>query len=66
MLSNIYVNRHCDAIFLYGDFNAGIGSLNVTSEFDNTTIPQRQVIDKTVNQHGHSFLDFLMKPKCAS
>ena len=42
----IYVNSDCDAIFLCGDFNARIGSLNDTSEFDNITIPQRQVIDK--------------------
>ena len=63
MSSDIYVNSDYDAIFLCGDFNARIGSLNDTSEFGNTTIPQRQAIDKTVKQHGHSFLDFLNEAK---
>jgi hypothetical protein len=45
-----------------GDFNARIGSLPDTIEgFD--VIPPRTVIDTTLNQHGHEFLDFLNDAK---
>ena len=38
VLSNIYVNSDCDTIFLCGDFNARIGSVNDVSEFINKNI----------------------------
>ena len=45
------------------DFNARIGSLDELTEFDDVDIFKRQVIDKTINQHGHSFIEFLNEAK---
>ena len=53
VLSNIYINNDCDAVFLCGDLNARIGALDDLSEFDDVNIVNRQVIDNTINQHGH-------------
>ena len=63
VLSDLYVNNDCDATFLCTDMNARIGSLNDIAEFDDVNIAQRHVIDKTINQHGHSFIEFLNEAK---
>ena len=63
VLSNIYINNDCDAIFVCGDLNAIIGALDDLSEFDDVNSVNRQVIDKTINQHGHSFIEFLNEAK---
>ena len=63
VLSNIYINNDCDAVLVCGDLNARIGALDDLSEFDGVNIVNRQVIDKTINQHGHSFTEFLNEAK---
>ena len=61
ILGDIYSNSDCDAIYLCGDLNARIGSLEDISEFD--IVPKRSVLDNSVNQHGHSFIEFLNEAK---
>ncbi|CAG2201499.1 unnamed protein product [Mytilus edulis] len=62
VLSQIYLNYDVDAIFLLGDFNSRLGNLkDVSTEFDNVTT--RETIDKTHNQHGQSFSEFLNDSK---
>ena len=63
VLSNIYINNECDSIVVSGDFNARIGSLDDLTDFDDVNIIKRHVIDKTINQHGHSFIEFLKEAK---
>ena len=42
--------------YLLGDYNARIGSTTDTFDgFDN--IPDRHVLDQTINQLGHDFID---------
>ena len=48
---------------MFGDFNARIGSLDDLTDFDDVNILKRHVLDKTINQHGHSFIDFLNEAK---
>ena len=50
-LSLVYIYNECDAVFLCGDLNSRIGSLDDTSDFDDINIPCRKIIDKTTNQH---------------
>ena len=62
LLSQIYLNEDVDNIVLCGDFNARIGALkDYITEVDN--LPVRNVIDESVNQHGHSLVDFLHESK---
>ena len=61
ILGDIYSNCDCDAIYLCGDFNARIGTSRDISDFD--VIPERSVLDNSVNQHGHSFVEFLNEAK---
>ena len=61
ILGDIYSNSDCDAIYLCGDVNARIGTLEDISEFD--IVPKRSVLDNSVNQHGHSFIEFLNEAK---
>jgi hypothetical protein len=62
ILTQIYGNSDSDSIFILADFNARIGSLSdILDDTDN--IPQRNVIDKSINQHGHDFLEFLNDAK---
>ena len=61
ILGDIYSNCDCDAIYLCGDFNARIGTSRDISDFD--VIPERSVLDNFVNQHGHSFVEFLNEAK---
>ena len=63
VLSSVYINNDCDAVFVCGDFNARIGDIDELSEFDDIDIVKRHVIDNTVNQHGHSFIEFLNEAK---
>ena len=37
--------------------------MNDISGFDDVNIPKRRVIDATLNQHGHSFIEFLNESK---
>ena len=62
-LSLVYSYSECDAVFLCGDLNSRIGSLDDTSDFDDINIPQRTAIDTTTNQHGNSFIEFLNEAK---
>ena len=63
VLSYIYINNECTSVFVCGDFNARIGSLDDLTDFDDVNILKRHVLDKTINQHGHSFIDFLNEAK---
>ncbi|CAC5366261.1 unnamed protein product [Mytilus coruscus] len=62
LLAQIYLNDECDAIMLTGYFNSRIGSLPDTLN-DIDCVPMRNTIDKSINQHGHEFIDFLSASK---
>ena len=63
VLSYIYINNECVSVFVCGDFNARIGSLDDLTDFDDVNIIKRHVLDKPINQHGNSFIDFLNEAK---
>ena len=63
VLSYIYINNECASVFVCGDFNARIGSLDDLTYFDDVNIIKRHVLDKPINQHGHSFIDILNEAK---
>ena len=52
-----------NALLFCGDFNARISSLDDLTDFDDVNIIKRHVLDKPINQHGHSFIDFLNEAK---
>ncbi len=58
LLTQIYINSESDAVFIGADFNARIGSLSDIIH-DCDSIPDRNVLDTTVNQHGRELVDFL-------
>ncbi|XP_060556851.1 uncharacterized protein LOC132717406 [Ruditapes philippinarum] len=62
LLALIYTYENCDFMFIGADFNARIGSLSDVLE-DCDSIPPRVVLDKKVNQHGHSLIEFLNDTK---
>ena len=62
-MSDVYLYNDCDAIFLLADLNSRIGSLDDISDFNDINIPRRNVIDKTANQHGQAFVEFLNEAK---
>jgi hypothetical protein len=62
LLGQIYLLSDCEAIFVCGDNNSRIGELqDIISDIDG--IPLRKCIDKSVNQHGQTFVDFLIDSK---
>ena len=62
LLSEIYTLSEYDSIIVCGDLNSRIGQLKDSiSGIDE--IPQRQSIDKTTNQHEHTFIEFLNDSK---
>ena len=62
ILSEIYINYESDAIFVIGDLNSRIGAMpDTSSDFDG--IPSRKTLDKTINQHGQEFCEFLIDAK---
>ena len=63
ILTDVDTYNDCDAAFVCGDFNASVGSMNDNSGFDDVNIPKRRVIDTTLNQHRHSFIEFLNESK---
>ena len=62
LLSMLYLHSYVDSCFCFGDFNS-----RVSNEADNISIideiPERSVIDFTLNNHGESFLDFLKESR---
>ena len=49
-------------MFIGADFNSRIGLLSdILHDLD--TIPERTILDKSINQHGHDFLEFLNDSK---
>ena len=62
LLLLIYLYSECDSLYVTGDFNARIGSLSDLQE-ECDSINERTALDKTVNQHGHEFLEFLNESK---
>lgn len=62
ILSEIYINYESDAIFVMGDLKSRIGAMSDTSsDFDG--IPPRKTFDKTINQRGQEFCEFLIDAK---
>ena len=62
LLGQIYLLSDNDAIFVCGDLNSRLGGLSdVINDIDG--IPPRSCLDKTFNQHGHTFVDFLLDAK---
>ena len=60
MLTSIYLADDVNAIFVCGDLNGRIGNLKDTvTALD--TVPDRQVLDTVINQHGHSLVEFLQE-----
>ena len=58
LLGEIYMLSEYDSIILCGNVNSRIGQLSDSiSGLDE--IPQRKTVDKTCNQHGHTFVEFL-------
>ena len=53
----LYRHNEVDQIFLCGDFNARIGSLDDVEISPN--LPERRVIDATVNAQGHKLIEFI-------
>ena len=63
-LENDSMYGDCDYTCMYiaGDFNSGIGTLSdVLDQCD--VIPIRIPLDKSVNQHGSDFIEFLNDAK---
>ncbi|CAC5396077.1 unnamed protein product [Mytilus coruscus] len=59
--SDICEESESDVIVICGDFDSRIGTQNDFSDFD--SIQSRTAFDKTVNQHGKSFLEFFNESK---
>ena len=59
LLVQIYINNDCDSIFMAAAiFHSRTWSLSdIMSDIDE--ISNRISLDKTINQHGHEFIDFL-------
>ena len=63
MLTQIYMHNYVDYIFICGDVNGRIGNLrDFVVESDDRS--EWTVIDKEVNGHGKSFIDFLKDARC--
>ncbi len=62
LLTQIYINSESEAMFIGADFNARIGCLSDIIH-ECYSIPERTVIDTTLNQHGRDFTDFLNDAK---
>ena len=60
LLSQIYLHSYADSVFICADMNARIGNVDDTLTFNDDIAP-RCVLDDTVNNHGHSFIDFLQE-----
>ncbi|VDI48001.1 Hypothetical predicted protein, partial [Mytilus galloprovincialis] len=62
LLTQIYTYSDCDNILLLGDFNSRIGALSETLCLTDN-VPKRDILDKSINQHGHEFVEFLNEAK---
>ena len=62
LLSQIYTYAESDAIIVCGDFNSRIGELSDTI-LNIDSLPPRVVLDKVVNHHGKSLIEFLQESK---
>lgn len=63
LLTQVYAHCECDDMFIGADFNARIGSMS-DNILDCDTIPSREILDNTKNQHGQDLIDFLNDAKC--
>ena len=62
LLTQIYLHYDADAMFVCGDFNARIGSApDFDKDLDN--VPPKLCVDSIQNQHGKSFIEFLIDCK---
>ncbi len=63
IVNYLYIHSNsCDAVYMCGDVNGRLGNKqDYIKGIDN--ISDRQVLDKTTNNHGDSLLEFLMDTK---
>lgn len=62
LLGHMYLSVEKDAIIMCMGTCSKIGELSdIITDIDG--IPRRLVIDKNINQHGHTFIDFLIDSK---
>ena len=62
ILSLLYVyNDNVDSVFVMGDLNARIGTLNDCLQSDN--LPERSPIDLEKNNHGENLIEFLLESR---
>uniref|UniRef100_A0A3B3H959 ribonuclease H n=1 Tax=Oryzias latipes TaxID=8090 RepID=A0A3B3H959_ORYLA len=61
LLSLIYASD-ADSVYICGDLNSRIGCLK--DFVDEDDIPSRVVLDTVLNNHGHTFVEFLKDSKC--
>ena len=52
LLAHIYVNHDFDSIFVCADFNSCRFYERDITVVDN--VPNREILDKSINQHGHA------------
>ncbi len=58
LLSYIYLRNDCSQIYFHGDFNGCIGNLSdVVEGID--SLPNRNILDKTVHGDGESLIEFM-------
>jgi hypothetical protein len=62
LLAQIYLHSDADSLIIAADFNARIGNLSdILNGLD--SIPERRVLDRNINQHGHDCIEFLNDSK---
>ncbi len=63
LLTQMYKYNDVDGCVICGDINGRIGNLkDFVPEIDD--IPEREIIDNTVNNHGKSLIEFMLSSKC--
>ncbi len=62
IVNEVYKYGDSDLCILTGDLNARIGKLSDTVE-NVDFVSKRHIVDNTVNQHGHSLIDFLQESR---
>ena len=62
LLTLVYLNTDCDAMYIVGDLNARLGNMyDFIKNVDN--IQERTIIDNVCNSHGEALIDFLLESK---
>ncbi len=65
LISQLYLHNYCSQIYICGYFNGRIGNLSdVVEGID--SLPNRNVLDKTVHGHGEALIGFMQDAKLCS